>query len=334
MNLEYLAPTKRRYCWQQRGKRFWGLVAAAVVLLVILAIAVPLAVVLPRNKRQAPPPGSIILPLYIYPHDNTTWSPVYEALQKHPSLNFTIVINPNSGPGSGPAPNAQYTEAITTLSSYANARLLGYVRTGYAARNVSEVLDDIGVYAAWSSHSPTLAMHGIFLDEAPHVFSSDAVELMRTVDERIKTVEGLYEPRTIVHNPGVIPDPAYLTPVEAESATTGTSSDDIITVIYEQSYEQWNSNNEKNSDGSIQTGLTTANFASSDDDGGKEGDRSAYSIMVHSVPPTLVGAELETFVGDLSRSAQYVYITTNTEHFYESFASDWMDFVDSVPKAT
>lgn len=79
MHLEYPVPTKRRHCWQQRGKGFWGFAGAAVVLVLTLAIAVPLAVILPKKKHQAPPPGSVILPLYIYPHVNTTWSPVYEA---------------------------------------------------------------------------------------------------------------------------------------------------------------------------------------------------------------------------------------------------------------
>ncbi|KAM7186565.1 spherulin 4-like cell surface protein [Naviculisporaceae sp. PSN 640] len=329
MNLEYLVPAKRRHFWEQRGKAFWGLVTAAVVLLLTLAIAVPLAVVLPRKKHNEPPPGSVILPLYIYPHDNTTWSPVYEALQKHPSLNFTIVVNPNSGPGAGPAPNAQYVEAITTLSSHPNAKLLGYVRTGYATRNVTEVLDDIDVYAGWSKVNPTLAMHGIFLDEAPHIFDADAVELMRRVDEHIRTVEGLYGPKMIVHNPGVIPDPAYLTTAEANADSPSGANSDIITVIYEQSYAQWKS--DSNSDNSIQTGLMTANFATSDDKKNGGGERSTYSIMVHSVPKDLTGSELDNFVGDLSRSAEYLYITTNDVDYYESFAPDWMDFVDSVP---
>jgi len=76
MNLEHLVPKRR---WQAKmGKRFW-LFVAAVVLVVIVATAVPLAILLPRNSDKPPVTGSIMLPLYIYPHDNTTWGPVYEA---------------------------------------------------------------------------------------------------------------------------------------------------------------------------------------------------------------------------------------------------------------
>lgn len=130
----------------------------------------------------------------------------------------------------------------------------------------------------------------------------------------------------------MIPDPEYLPTADSSKPDSPTAaSSDIITVIYEQSYDQWKS--ESNSDKSIQTGLMTADFATSDDkkDGG--GERSAYSIMIHSVPKSLTGYELDNFVGDLSRSAEYLYITTNNEDYYESFAPDWMDFVDSVPTA-
>ena len=75
MNLEHLVPKRRRH--GKMGKRFW-LLLGAVVLVVTVATAVPLAVLLPK-KHDKPPTGSIMLPLYIYPHDNSTWGPVYEA---------------------------------------------------------------------------------------------------------------------------------------------------------------------------------------------------------------------------------------------------------------
>ena len=120
------------------------------------------------------------------------------SLANHPKLNFTVVVNPHSGPGDKPAPNEQYTAAITQLSTYPNAQLLGYVRTGYATRNLSDVLDEISVYAGWSAQSSSLTMHGIFLDEAPHEFSEAAVQFMRTVGQEIKGIEGLGEPKTVI----------------------------------------------------------------------------------------------------------------------------------------
>lgn len=59
-------------------KRPWFIGAvAAVVVIIIIAIAVPLAVLLPKkgHKHNA----KVMLPLYIYPKDNSTWGPLYES---------------------------------------------------------------------------------------------------------------------------------------------------------------------------------------------------------------------------------------------------------------
>lgn len=55
---------------------------------------------------------SILLPLYEWPTDNTTWSPVFEAATAHPHINFKVIVNPNTGPGdTGKIPNI-YIENI------------------------------------------------------------------------------------------------------------------------------------------------------------------------------------------------------------------------------
>ena len=60
-------------------KRTWCLaLVAAIVLAMIIAIVVPLAVILPRNKKQNHS-STILLPLYIYPETNSTWMPLYNA---------------------------------------------------------------------------------------------------------------------------------------------------------------------------------------------------------------------------------------------------------------
>jgi hypothetical protein len=41
----------------------------------------------------------IIIPLYVWPTDDSTWSPVYEAVLAHPNIGFQVIINPDSGPG-------------------------------------------------------------------------------------------------------------------------------------------------------------------------------------------------------------------------------------------
>ena len=39
----------------------------------------------------------VLVPLYAYPSDNSTWAPVRNAIVAHPEVNFTVIINPDSG---------------------------------------------------------------------------------------------------------------------------------------------------------------------------------------------------------------------------------------------
>jgi hypothetical protein len=58
-------------------KRPWFIaVAVAVLLAIIIAIAVPLAVVLPKKGKKNHD-ATVMLPLYIYPENNSTWAPLY-----------------------------------------------------------------------------------------------------------------------------------------------------------------------------------------------------------------------------------------------------------------
>jgi flagellar basal body-associated protein FliL len=77
MNLEKVTPEGQK---GKRSKLFWALIAAAVVA-VIIVIVVPLAVLLPRRNQQQErtPSANIIIPLYLYPLNETSWKPVYDA---------------------------------------------------------------------------------------------------------------------------------------------------------------------------------------------------------------------------------------------------------------
>lgn len=106
-------------------------------------------------------------------------------------MKFIVVVNPGSGPGPTPYPNDQYTTALERLSTYENVRTVGYVRTDYANRNISLVVAEVSTYAGWASNSSTLAMHGIFFDEAPHQYVSESVEYMHIVNQAVKDALGL-----------------------------------------------------------------------------------------------------------------------------------------------
>ena len=118
-------------------------------------------------------------------------------LESRKELKFTVIVNPNSGPGNESLPNEQYREAVAQLRKYPNVELLGYVRTDYAKRSIDDVIRDIKVYAGWPAYNASLTMNGIFLDEAPHQYSADAVDFMRGVGREIKNANGLREPKTV-----------------------------------------------------------------------------------------------------------------------------------------
>jgi len=80
---------------------------------------------------------------------------------------------------------------------------VGYVHTSYATRNISLVLQDVSTYAGWAM-SPNstfdttgLGVHGIFFDEAPSVYSADAAEYLKTINQAVKNESGLLGDRQV-----------------------------------------------------------------------------------------------------------------------------------------
>lgn len=100
----------------------------------------------------------------------------------------------------------------------------------------------------------------------------------------------------VIHNPGTIPDARF-----------DDSSTDI-TVVFEGSYSDLQSQQ--------------AQLASL-----PEG-RSHYSYMLHSVPAK---TDLGKFVDSLSQHAEFLFLTSLTQNYYESFGSQWEEFVDAIP---
>lgn len=111
----------------------------------------------------------------------------------HPDVNFTVVVNPGSGPGPDALPDANYTREVPKLASYDNVRLLGYVATTYANRNISLVRRDIETYAAWPTNSsnPKLAVRGIFFDETPQQYDLNTLAYLQELTAVVKSHPGL-----------------------------------------------------------------------------------------------------------------------------------------------
>lgn len=69
------------------------------------------------------------------------WANVYSNISANPTENFTIVVNPSSGPGSTQYPNSDYVAGIAQLNSYSNVQILGYVDTGMFCSNHTFMCD-------------------------------------------------------------------------------------------------------------------------------------------------------------------------------------------------
>ncbi|KAE8387015.1 Spherulation-specific family 4 [Aspergillus alliaceus] len=160
------------------------------------------------------PPSGIIVPLYIYPLSPTTWAPLYDSISAYPNLHFVVILNPNSGPGSSPAPDANYAREVARLNSYANVDTVGYIAIRYCKKPLQEVLEEIQTYATWAHDyvRTGLGVGGIFLDETPNHYSSEAAEYLAILQASIKSTPGFLAHRLVIHNPGTPPDAALANP--------------------------------------------------------------------------------------------------------------------------
>lgn len=139
---------------------------------------------LPIRRRVGPLVHSVINSLYSITK--------FDRLQAYPLVQFLVIVNPNSGPGSNNTLNdPNFVREIPRLNSYPNVRTIGYVRTGWTTRNMSLVLDDVATYASWEStpnpyHNGTFALNGIFYDEAPNNYTDAGQQYMNTIDAYVK----------------------------------------------------------------------------------------------------------------------------------------------------
>jgi hypothetical protein len=113
------------------------------------------------------------------------------------SVNYTIIVNPDSGPGNTSLPNEDYLPAIQRLNAFPNTRTVGYVRTNYGNRSLDDVLSDITTYSGWANSTQGIEMHGIFFDEAAHEYTAEVAEYMQTANDAVKSATGLSGDKTV-----------------------------------------------------------------------------------------------------------------------------------------
>ncbi|KAI2786610.1 hypothetical protein POX_g08998 [Penicillium oxalicum] len=282
-----------------RSKRC-RILLALIAFIVICAAIIPAVVVTTlRKKNSMGPKSKVFVPLYVYPAPGA-WTPLENVISTHPDVNFTVVINPGNGPGPDSLPDANYTREIPKLASYSNVRLLGYVHTSYAQRNISLLRKDIETYAAWPSESsnPNLTVQGIFFDETPQQFSDQAVTYLQNLTDLVKSQKAFGPDGFVVHNPGAVPDSRYLSSADS-------------TVVFEGTY------------GMFQERQGAKLFADI-----PNSTRGQLCAVIHSVPDIQDGSGLRDLVKEARRVADEVFITHLDTDYYASFGEKWTEFVD------
>ncbi|KAH8672539.1 Spherulation-specific family 4 [Tricladium varicosporioides] len=244
------------------------------------------------------PKSAILLPLYIYPLPGA-WEPLYQAISAHPDVNFIVIVNPHNGPGSSLLPDASYTRELPKLNARPNVSTIGYIRIDYCKRDLSEVDRDISTYAGWSKDSSIsgCSVDGIFVDEAPNIYSEDVAMYLNYVTQRVKATNGIMGTRLCIHNPGTCPDPELTVP--------GPD----ITAVVEESFEHYQAL-------ALQERLSML----------LRYDRSRCAFIVHSVPEDAV----KPLVQELRKRGMYLFVTNLHTNYYVQFGSCWGDFVKAM----
>lgn len=183
-----------------------------------LLLFAPLLLALPTTSLF------ILLPLYVYPGTNAvSWNNATTAISAYPNVQWQVIVNPNSGPGTTGYPtDANFITGISKLNSYANVKTLGYVDTAFTNRAYSAVVSDINVYASWADYTnANISIDGIFFDDVNNTASAAVNTYMQNASSyAYATVPSDITP--VVFNPGSLAPTALFgycdTMVEFENA--------------------------------------------------------------------------------------------------------------------
>jgi len=129
------------------------------------------------------------VPSYIYPSGTgaTQWSALATAATSVPT---TVILNPNSGPGT--TQDANYVAAVAKVHA-AGGKVIGYVSSSYTNRSLSAVVQDINTYQA------LYQVDGFFIDEMTADSTTAHIQFYQSVYNYIK---GLSPNYTVTGNPG------------------------------------------------------------------------------------------------------------------------------------
>ncbi|UPX18769.1 uncharacterized protein EKO05_0009060 [Ascochyta rabiei] len=268
--------------------------AITLTLALLTMIGVPLVAVL-AQKLIVQLPVNVLVPSYAFP-DAGSWSRLYDAIARHQDTKFTIIINPDNGPGNATRPSPEYVDVLNTLEVFPHVQTLGYIRTAGGTRDNATIRAEIATYSGWSNFQD-LKLNGIFFDQTPSKDEGSAREYLRNISATVRHSEGFLEPRLVVHNPGCAPD-AGLVRYRVD-----------VVVVFEGLYSDLPSREQlKNQSKDLEQ---------------HNMHRENFGMLIHSTPSNIGNIGLRKVIDSLRRDTQWLYITDLIEDVYDGYGSLW-----------
>lgn len=293
-------------------------IAVTIALAVLLAIGIPLGVILPQRYIK-PLPINVLVPFFVNPEnggwkhleeayvslllDRCTQSNLPHSIIKHHDINFTVVVNPNDGPGNRTWPSASYIDVLKIINIYPNVQTLGYINTANGTIANATVRAQIATYAGWKKVSAGMALRGIYFDHTP--WQNDhhgiAEAYLRNVSAAVKHTDGWNGggEGVVVHNPGHIPDAGLMV------------DQPDITVVYEGTYDDMPERK------TLHEELAAV-----------EGKRENFAMLAHSVPKDLGRGGLRKIIERVRRDVEWLHLTDLTDDVYAGYGSIWEEWLD------
>ncbi|KAK4695269.1 hypothetical protein P7C71_g2461, partial [Lecanoromycetidae sp. Uapishka_2] len=200
-----------------------------------LSYIIPLLLAIPARSLF------VLVPLYLYPGNSASaWSNVTAAIAANPHVDWQIIINPNSGPGTYP-PDANYIAGVSKINSYPNAVTLGYVDTGFTQISYSTLESQVDTWANWSTYTAAnIAIHGIFFDDVSDDASSSSYNYYQQAAAYAHSTMPS-KPAPVVFNPGTTaPDQlfAYADTIVQYEGQLSTYKDTATISTFNQAFDQ------------------------------------------------------------------------------------------------
>lgn len=153
------------------------------------------------NESFSASSSGILIPLYVFPANDTSWQPLIDAKINHPEVPIIAIVNTNSGPGK--FQDEQYSEQIPRLVEV-GIKPIGYVTTQGASKPVEDVKAEIDT---WKALYPSI--EGIFFDEMSNLPGNESY--YSELSAYAKSIDGF---DFTVGNPGVDTIPSYVGTVD------------------------------------------------------------------------------------------------------------------------